>query len=254
MKISVLRIDKGVKQNFKDSITSEIPLTVYLNEKELLTLSCSPDHLKELSVGFLYTSGIIKSIDEIKSVIIDRQNWISNITLKNSKQSPDLLFKRLYTSGCGRGTIFYSALDKIHANPIRKDRKISAEKILELMKSFQKMSTVFKETGGVHSAALSDGEVITAFKEDIGRHNAIDKLTGEALIKKINLEDSLLFTSGRLSSEIVSKVQKMGPAFLISRSAPTDQAIRAAKALNLTLVGFVRGQRMNVYSAAERIL
>ena len=108
--------------------------------------------------------------------------------------------------------------------------------------------------GGVHSATLSDAEDIVVFKEDIGRHNAIDKVIGEALMKNLDMSDLIVLTSGRITSEIVFKVQKMASAFLISRSAPTDQAIKAATAGNLTLVGFVRGERMNVYTASERVI
>ena len=214
---------------------------------------CSPDDLKELCIGFLYSSRLIKSIDDIKNIIIDRQNWNANIELDKKREDGDLIFKRLYTSGCGKGTIFYNALDRIHKIKIISDTKISSEKIVALMERFQKSSTGFKETGGVHSAALSNGDDILVFKEDIGRHNALDKVIGKALIKNLKIEDSIILTSGRISSEIISKAESIKASFLISRSAPTDQAIKLAKELNLTLIGFVRGKRMNVYAANERV-
>jgi len=253
IKIELLRIDSTGKKNIEDVVCEETPLTIYLEEKELLTLLCSPHDLKELCIGFLYSSRLIKSLDDIKNIIIDRQNWNANIELNKKMGNNKLMFKRLYTSGCGKGTVFYNALDCIHKIKITSDARISSEKIVALMDCFQASSLGFKETGGVHSAALSSGDDILVFKEDIGRHNALDKVIGEALVKNLNMKDSIILTSGRISSEIISKAESARASFLISRSAPTDQAIKLAKELNLTLIGFVRGKRMNVYTANERV-
>jgi len=254
MEIDVLRIDRSKKENIQDIVTEEVPLTIYLEEKELVTLLCSPDNLKELSIGFLYSAGLIHSMNDIEGVTTSSQKWTSYVKFKNKNLTSEIVFKRLYTSGCGKGVFFYNAVDLMHRRVVTKDSKLSAEKILELMRLFQERAITFKKTGGVHSAAFSDGEDIVVFKEDIGRHNAIDKIVGEALVKNLNIPDLIVLTSGRITSEIVFKTMKMGSAFLISRSAPTDQAIKVAKEGNLTLVGFARGQRMNVYTAKERVI
>ena len=254
MEVDVLRIDRDKKENIRDIVTDEIPLTIELEGKEFVTLLCSPDNLKELSAGFLYSTGLIKSMNDIENIVIDNQNLISHMELKNKAPLSELVFKRLYTSGCGKGALFYNALDTMHRRVERGDFKVSAGKIAELMKIFQRSSLAFRETGGVHSAALSDGKDIVVFKEDIGRHNALDKVIGEALMRNLKMKNFIVLTSGRITSEIVFKVQKMGSPFLISPSAPTDQAIKVAKSGNLTLVGFVRGQRMNVYTAKERVV
>ena len=235
-------------------VTEEVPLTLHLNGKELLTLLCSPNNLKQLCLGFLYSSGLIKSMDDVENIIIDTENYSSDIKLKDKQLDPQLLFKRLYTSGCGRGTVFYNLSDLVQKTKIKSRIKFSANKIITLMGTFQKHSLAFKETGGVHSAALSDGKDILIFQEDIGRHNALDKVIGEALIRGVNMKDLVILTSGRISSEIISKVEKTRAVFLISRSAPTNQAIKLAKELNLTLIGFARGRRMNVYAADERVI
>lgn len=130
---------------------------------------------------------------------------------------------------------------------------LQSQQITVLMKAFDKKSAVFKKTGGVHSAALCDGERIVSFQEDIGRHNAIDKIIGDALYNNLNMADLIVLTSGRISSDVMFKVQKMESAVIVSRSAPTDLAVKLAKQWNVTLVGFARGKRMNVYSAPERI-
>ena len=235
MKIDILRINGSKKEEIQDIVTEEIPLTIYLEEKELVTILCSPNNLKELSIGFLYSSGLIRSMNDIEGVTINSQNWTSYVKLKNKN-------------------IANNALDLMHRKAITSDSRISSGKIVKLMRSFQERAITFKKTGGVHSAALSDEKGIVIFEEDIGRHNAIDKIIGEALAKDLNMSDLIVLTSGRITSEIVFKIQKMGSAFLISRSAPTDQAIKAASAGNLTLVGFVRGERMNVYTASERLI
>ena len=254
MKTDIIRIDKGTRKEIKDLVTDEIPLTIYLNGEELLTLLCSPENLEELSAGFLYSSGLIKSIKEIKEITLDMQRYISYVELHKKNIESRLAFKRMYTSGCGRGVIFYNALDTIHKKKITNNSKISSEKIIRLMTNFGKKSVAFRETGGVHSAALSDGEKILVFKEDIGRHNALDKVIGEALLKGLNPECLIVLISGRISSEILSKAERIRATFLISRSAPTDQAIKLAKKLDLTLVGFVRGNRMNIYSGEKRVV
>ncbi|MBL7131022.1 MAG: formate dehydrogenase accessory sulfurtransferase FdhD [Candidatus Omnitrophica bacterium] len=254
MEIDILKINRNKKDNFKDIVIEEIPLTIYLNDKELLTLSCSPDNLKELSIGFLFSVGLVKKFKEIKDIIIDSQKWASYVTLRNNDYPSEFLFKRLYTSGCGRGAIFYNALDQMHRKQIVNDFKISDQKIFELMKSFEKKSVTYRKTGGVHSAALSDSKDILIFKEDIGRHNAIDKVIGEALMRNLSIKDLIVLTSGRISSDVMFKIQKMDSCLVISRSAPTDQAVKLAKSWNVTLVGFARGQRMNVYTAKERVI
>ncbi|MFH1867980.1 MAG: formate dehydrogenase accessory sulfurtransferase FdhD [Candidatus Omnitrophota bacterium] len=254
MEIDLLRIDKDKRENIKDIVTDEIPLTIYLNDEELITLLCSPDNLKELSVGFFFSSGLIKSIDDVESVVIDKERFSSYVALKNKEISSEFTFKRLYTPGCGKGVIFYNALDLMNKEVISNDLKVSNQQIRELMKAFDKASASFKETGGVHSAGFADAKDIVVFKEDIGRHNAIDKIIGEALLKGLDIKNMIVLTSGRISSEIINKVAKIKSPILASRSAPTDQGVKLAENMHLTLIGFVRGDRMNVYTAAERII
>ncbi len=254
MKVNILRIDKGKKETLKDTVTDEVFLTIHINDKELLTLLCSLDNLKELSVGFLFSSGIITSLDDIENVFVNNRNMTSHITLKEKILTEDVIFKRTYTSGCGTGMLFHNVLDLSRKKIVTSNLRVHSEKIFELMKAFEKKSTAYKKTGGVHSAALCDEENILAFCEDIGRHNAIDKVIGEALYKKLDTKDLIVLTSGRISSEVISKVEKMGSGIIISRGAPTSLAVQLAEKWNITLVGFVRGHRMNVYTAKERIL
>ncbi|HDY88396.1 MAG TPA: formate dehydrogenase accessory sulfurtransferase FdhD [bacterium] len=254
MDVNILRINPEKKENIKDVVTDEVILTFYLNEKELLTLLCSPDKLKELCAGFLFSSGLINSLNDMENIFINRKNMTAHITLKDKDIMPDVLFKRVYTSGCGRGMLFTNMLDLARQKIVTGNTTIQSGKIIELMKAFNKKSIEYKKTGCIHGAALSDGESILVMSEDIGRHNAIDKVIGEALYKNLNMEKLLLITSGRISSEVMVKVEKMGSAIIVSRGAPTDLAIRLADKWNVTIVGFARGRRMNVYTAKERIV
>jgi FdhD protein len=142
----------------------------------------------------------------------------------------------------------------MNCGTINSDLKISYDKILYLMKEFAAKSQIFQSTGGVHSAALSQGEEILFFQEDVGRHNALDKVLGEAFMKDVDFSKMLLLTSGRISSEMLLKAGKRGISTVVSRSAPMDLALKMGMELNMTIVGFARGQRMNVYTGRERII
>jgi len=250
----VLRIVSGEKEVIKDSITDEAFLTIHVNNRELVTLSCTPEKLKELTVGFLYSSGLIRFLDDIENVTVNTKDLVSIVELKNKNFDGEVIFKKFYSSGCGRGTVFFNVLDYIRGKAVTSDVRISARKVEELMKVFERRSTAFRRTGGVHSAALSDGEQLRVFCEDIGRHNAIDKIIGEALYRDVSMPEMIVMTSGRISSDVIHKVQKTGSPIIVSRSAPTSAAIEFAEKCNLTLVGFARGKKMNVYTSMERIL
>ena len=253
MEKEVVRITDGVPGTFKDTVAEEAFLTLYLNDKELLTLMCSPDNLKELSAGFLYSSGLIHSADDIEHISVNVSKMTSRITTRKKDLSDDAIFKRIYTSGCGKNMLFYNTLDVAGGKIVTNKIQIQSSQITELVKAFEAKSATYKETGGVHSAAFCSESEIIAFHEDIGRHNAIDKVVGEALFSNMNMENLMVLTSGRISSEVMYKIQKMGCAVIVSRSAPTSLAVKLAEKWNITLVGFVRGRRMNVYTAVERI-
>jgi FdhD protein len=252
--ISLSRISRGQHSQQKDLVVKESPLTIFLNdEKELVTLLCTPKNIEYLAVGFLASEGLIDSPDEIASVE-PRGQTIVSVKLKDKKVLERIMqTKRAITSGCGRASIFYEATKATGAHKVNGNLMISSQKVFFLVRQLEIESKLFKTTGGVHSAALSNGEDILIFNEDIGRHNAVDKVFGECFLKQIPLEDKLLLTSGRVSSEILLKVARRRLSIIISRSAPTDLAVEIAKELGITLIGFVRGLRMNIYSHPRRV-
>ena len=254
VKLPVVRVSQTGKNEIEDVVAKELPLTIIFNGTELVTMLCSPADLKYLAVGFLYSEGLLSSKEEIKSLLVDEQRGVARVESTDSaKVADELVFKRFIASGCGRGASFYSAADIINQAPVKSPTVISAEDVFGLMKQFQHRSEVFRATGGVHSAALCRGRQILVFAEDIGRHNAVDKIFGRCLLEDIATEGGVVVTSGRISSEILLKVAKRDIPLLLSNAAPTNLGVKLADDLGITLIGFVRGRRMNVYSHGWRV-
>ncbi|RKY62767.1 MAG: formate dehydrogenase accessory sulfurtransferase FdhD [Candidatus Latescibacterota bacterium] len=248
----VLRIDREKAEVVRDPVAEEFQLTIFLNGRELVTLACSPAHMEYLALGFLRSEGFIRGREDVEKVILDSRNGVVRITAKGDFD-PDAPFKRFITSGCGKGIGYYRVQDAA-LKEVKAELKVPPSAIFGLMGEFQKLSKVYRETGGVHSAALCDTERVLIFEEDIGRHNALDKVFGRCLWEGFSTSGRIVLTTGRVSSEVVLKVVRMGIPFLASRSAPTDLAVRFAEGLGVTLIGFVRGSRMNVYTHGERML
>ena len=254
-KFPILRVTEQGRSEEEDIITVEFALTIILNNQELVTLLCSPTDLNYLAIGFLYSEGLLKSKDEIKKIVVDDQRGVARVETEEDKRlESQLLFKRLITSGCGKGASFYSDADVKNQAKVESQIRISAPQVFSLVKEFQHRSQVYKTTGGVHSAALCDTKSILVFSEDIGRHNAIDKIFGECILTDLPTEDGIIITSGRISSEILLKVARRNIPILISKSAPTSLGVRLAADLGVTLIGFVRGKRMNVYTDSWRVV
>jgi len=253
--LPIQRITKEGKEDTDSIVVKELPLTIILNNRELVTLLCSPVDLKYLAIGFLFSEGLLKSKAEIEKVIVDERRGVVRVETKGDKEfTDDLVFKRMITSGCGRGTSFYSAADVQGQVKVESQASISVDEVLALAKEFQHRSQIYRATHGVHSAALCDTKSILVFNENIGRHNAIDKILGECLLKDIATDDRIIITSGRISSEILLKVAKRNIPLIISKSASTTLGVRLAHDLGVTLIGFVRGGRMSVYTNGWRIV
>jgi FdhD protein len=250
-KTNIIRIDQGMSRVVVDTIARETQLTIMVNEEELVTLLCSPNDMKYLAIGFLVSEGVLSDVTTLQNVTVEEERGIAWIRAYiNKSQKP---FRRFISSGCGRGTSFYSSGDVDELPPVVSRLTLPYNHIMKLVSNFQRQSDLFKVTGSVHSAALASGDTIVLFKEDIGRHNAVDKIFGQCLLEGRDLADYILVTSGRLSSEIVLKAIRRGLPLVISRSAPTNLAVKLADRLGLSIVGFVRNQRMNIYCHSERI-
>lgn len=250
----ILRLTREDKASVEDTVARELPVTIILNDQELVTLLCSPTDLKYLAVGFLHSEGLLDSKEEIKRLLVDSERGVVRLDTMNGKElAQDVLFKRVISTGCGRGAAFYSAADAT-SQKVESQMKISTDEIFALVKEFQHGSHLYLTTHGVHSAALCDRKGMLVFGEDIGRHNAVDKIFGKCLLEDIPTNDRLLITSGRTTSEILHKVSKRGIPILITITAPTNLGVRIADSLGITLVASVRGRKMDVYTGEWRII
>ncbi|MDD2421819.1 MAG: formate dehydrogenase accessory sulfurtransferase FdhD, partial [Heliobacteriaceae bacterium] len=221
----------------------------------LVTLLTSPEYIEDLAVGFLSAEGFVQKPEDLTTVRADYDQGQVFVESRVSLLAEKTFMKRYITTGCGKGTTFYDVTDSRRTRHMEETGfRVKASRLLVLMKEMQGLSVLYKQTGGVHSAALCDQERVLVYREDIGRHNATDKIMGKCFREGIPLEDKLLLTSGRISSEILLKVAKMGIAVIVSRSAPTDLAVRLAREIGMTVVGFARGQRLNVYAHPQRIV
>jgi FdhD protein len=252
-KVPVLKLTEKDATSIEDIVAKESSLTVMLNDQDVVTLLCSPGDLKCLAVGFLFSEGLLKSKDDIKGITVDDQRGVVRVqTAADEQLANEELFKRFITSGCGKGTSFYSAGGQ-GRRKVESTTRISASRLSALAMEFQHRSQIYRATGGVHSAALCDARNIILFSEDIGRHNALDKVFGRCVLDGVPADGRIIITSGRVSSEIVLKVAGRNVPIIASKSAPTDLGVKLAGSLGVTLVGFVRGKRMNVYTHAGRI-
>jgi len=250
----ILRVTEQDRSEVEDTVVTEFPLTIILDNQELATLLCSPTKLEYLAIGFLCSEGWIKSKDEIKKMTVDDQTGVARLEREQGKEfAATLPFKRVVTSGGLRRASLDDGADAQSQARIESQVRISAREVFSLANEFQNRSLVFKATGGVHSAALCDTKGILVFSDDIGRHNAIDKVFGECALKDTPTDDRMIVTSGRVSSEILLKVAKRNIPIIISVAPPTDLAVRLADRLGVTLIGFVREGRMNVYANRERV-
>jgi FdhD protein len=251
---AVIKYKDGIRNELNNSVVNEIPLTVMLNGEEFATLVCSPVDEKELVIGFLAGEGIISSPADIKDYFYRDTQGVVFVETVNPTPQLDTFLCRNFASCCGKGRpLLYFVNDQNLVNRVESDVSISAESILKLMRDFEESSGTFKMTGGVHSAALAENEKIIVKYEDIGRHNALDRVMGYTFLNGIQTGNMAVLLSGRIASEMLIKAARIGTPVVISRSAPTGLAIDYALEYGITVVGFARGGSFNVYCNENRI-
>jgi len=252
--VPILRISGNTVEGVIDSVASELPITLTVNSLQIVTLLCTPAELQELAVGFLLSEGILRSKASIKKITVNEKDLAVLIELSDLPAGFNTMFaKRTISSGCGKGITFTNSRTAADRRITVQEHMITLDDVKGVLNSFRTISKLYLETGGVHSAALADGRDILFFSEDVGRHNAVDKLLGKAFLQSVSVENRILLTSGRVTSEIMTKTGRNRIPILISRAAPSCMAVNFAEDLGITLVGFARGDRMNIYSWPKRI-
>ena len=250
----LVKIVDGQAKEQTDTVAAEIAFSLIVNDKPLVSLVCSPSELDAMALGFLISEGLLSGYQSLLSIKVDTENFSIAVKIKDLPDDWENIFtKKTITSGCGHGVTFSDA-NSLHGWTLdNKNHSVTPKNIQQLIGDFRNASTLFAETGGVHSAALADKDAIVLFAEDIGRHNAVDKLIGKAFLNNISLHDKILLSSGRVSGEIMTKIIRSKIPILLSRSAPTCMSIHYAEMHGVTLIGFARGRRMNVYTHPLRI-
>lgn len=250
----IIHFDEKTPISKQETIASEKPITVMINGKEFATMVCSPVNVLELLIGFLASEGIIRTYSEVVSTDIDIQQGFAYVEMDRTLDMTETDHsKRFIGSCCGKSRQFYFKSDVKTAKTVLSHQLVSVAQCYTLMEKLQQNSIHFRETGGVHNAALCDVHDIISIQTDIGRHNALDKIYGDMLMKEISPKNKLIVFSGRISSEVLLKISKMGIGILVSKSAPTDLALKLANDLGITVIGFLRGRKANVYTYPERI-
>jgi FdhD protein len=246
------------KDGFADReqwVIKEQPVTLYLNQTEMVTLLCAGHHLDELAVGFFYGEGFVKSHADLDNVHVDSSAGKVEVVVRTDPSLISNLWqKRTITSGCGKGSLFYYAVDALMSKPVNSNISFTPEQIRERVEDLNRLSETYRRTHGVHNTALASPEQIVLFRDDIGRHNAVDMIIGHAFLNHIPLHDKMLITTGRLTSEILIKAAKVGMPALVSRNTATSLAVELATASNITLIGYARAGKFTVYSGGWRIV
>ena len=228
----------------------ETPVSLTVNGQVWLTFMCTPVNLEAMSVGFLYNEGIIESMGEVENVHVCEHGDNVDVWLNRTVEQPTS-WRR--TSGCTGGMTAVDMLAKPDIFFGGDGINFPPETIGHLVEQLFESQELYRETGGVHTSALSDGERIVLSAEDIGRHNTLDKIAGLCLMDKIFPETRILITTGRISSEMLQKAARMNVPILISRTSPSSLSIEMAERYGITLIGYARKHRFNVYSNSQRV-
>lgn len=229
------------------AVPREMPLTIFINGQETVTILCTPTKLTHLVLGFLYSEGIIANTHEVASIRVCEDEPIADVRLTRTEYT--LPPRRTLTSGCGSGISFRTQQQRVDSNLV-----VAPEEVLSLMKQLYQQQNLYQLGGGIHCSALCDHKQILVAAEDIGRHNTLDKIMGECLMRRLPTQDCILLTTGRLSSEMLLKAARMQAPIVVSRSSPTERAISLGNDLGITVIGYARGSCLSVFSGEERLL
>src|SRR5262245_33816704 len=238
-----LRVRGRCADEVDGEVVREQPLTVFVNGEKFLTLLCSPFELDALVVGYLWMERIVEELDDIRRLEISPVDGRAEVTLARPVTLPT---ERILTSGCGGGITF--RIDHRLFPRLSSTLRVRPDALGLRMKELFAAAVHYRASRGIHGAALADGERLLLVAEDVGRHNAVDKIKGEALLRSIPTRDRILLSTGRISSEMLLKAARMGVPLVASRTSPTEMAIGLGEQLGITVVGYLRPESLNLYA------
>ena len=249
-----VRFREAVGTAVEEAVISEIRLTIFVDGEELVQLMCSPHQLNALVVGFLYLEGLIEGADDINLMRVCLEDRVAEVHL--GRQLLELPKRKIITSGCTGGTSFGAYLEELDRFRLPDDEvRVEPARVYGLLRQLYERAHLYRQSGGVHTSILADpdGDVLVV-AEDIGRHNTMDKIQGECLLRGIRTGGRMIVSSGRISSEMLLKAAIMGVPIVGSRTSPTQLAVSIAERLNITVIGYIRSASMNVYTHPWRVL
>ena len=235
------------------SVVTEKPLTIYLNSQEIVTTMTLGDMPKELSVGYLLNQNMLNKNDDILSVEFDDELEVVIVRTKRKTNYEKKLRKKIRTSGCAVGTVYGDMMEVFYDIKLNNKTIIKSSWMKNISKKITEVPSLYLKAGAIHGCAICSEENILAYVEDVGRHNAVDKIAGWMLLNNIEGRDKIFYTTGRLTSEMVIKSVQMEIPILLSRSGFTESGVSLAKEANLTLVGRMKGKRFMVLSGIHRV-
>jgi FdhD protein len=236
-------VKSGRLEEVKGEVVREQPLTVHVNGERFITLLCSPFQLEALVIGYLWMEKIVEDLSEISRLDISDVDGRADVTLSHPVTLPT---ERILTSGCGGGITFRidpRLFPRLHSGLRVRPRDLAAR-----IKELFGRAVHYQASRGIHGAALADGDRLLVVAEDVGRHNAVDKVKGEALRRGISTVDRILLSTGRVSSEMLLKAARMGVPVVASRTSPTEMAVGLAEQLGITVIGYLRPDSLNLYA------
>ncbi len=248
--VSVVEI--GMRRS--QGMPSERPITIFLNDEEIATTQGTPEHLADLGAGFLVSEGFITDRDALSGIDVDQKRGL--VYVRTSEQAPaDVAERKRYvTSGCGKGVTFSSIGHARGIEPVLSSMTVGSDEIYDLMGQLARAAEAYRDTGGLHSCGLGVNGKLVLSREDVGRHNALDKLLGRAWLDGVSTRDAILLTTGRISYEMAVKAAKAKVPVVASRTAVTDLAADIAERSAITLIGYARGGKLVVYTHPQRIV
>ena len=253
----LLRMVEGRDENNQPvtiPVVTEKPLTIFLNRQEIVTAMTLGDYPDYLAVGFLKNQNMLKDDDVIIGIDVDEELGVVIVRTDRTTNYEEKLQKKIQTSGCAQGTVFGDMMEQIDQITLNKNTMLRTSTMLSLIKAINTMPSLYLSAGAIHGCVLAKENEILAYIEDVGRHNAVDKIAGWMRMNGISGDDKLFYTTGRLTSEMVIKCVQMRIPVLMSRSGFTQSGVDMARQTGLTLIGRARGKRFTALSGLERII
>ena len=249
-----LSLNGGEPQPIDGAVVEEALACITVNGQELATFMCTPRDLPQMALGFLYNEGIIAGLDDVRALTVSKGRTCVDVWLRDTTFTPPR--RAIITAGCGGGVTF-DDLSAAH-EPLVSDLTATPSQLAELMRRLHLGAAVYQQARGIHTAVLADPcapgqECFLLQVEDIGRHNCLDKLQGAALLAGLPTRDRILLSSGRISSEMINKARRLETPIVCSRTSPTSLSVALAEAWNMTIVAYLRQDRMRVYTHPERL-